>query len=164
MQGTKKARVHDVFRKRTTQLRQGSAKIAASLRGEGQRPWEIPTEQEKSLTDVPAMHDPAFNRNEINANYDEVLASGSDPGTVGDAASLKHQVDYNAAEERAFRLRHATSVRCIVVAHGRINGHGHDAGIFAAAENMASDLIAAGAVGQALPDPSISLAEAATLV
>lgn len=164
MQGSKKSRVHDVFRKRTLQLRKGSKQIADSVKGEAQRPWEIPAELETQLTDVASLHKPAFDRGDMNANYDEVLASSKDPGTVGDAAALKHQIDYNACEERAFRLRHASSVRCMIVAHGRIDGHGHEAGIFAAAENLASDMIAAGALGQAIPDSTISLAEAATLV
>ena len=166
MQGSKKGKVHDVFRKRTLQLREGSKKIADSVKGgeDAQRPWEVPDELTTQLTDIAALHTPAFDRSEINANYDEVLASGADPGTVGDAASLKLQVDFNAAEERAFRLRHATSLRCIIVAHGRLDGHGHQGGIYAAAENMAADLIAAGALGQTIPDPTISAEEAASLV
>lgn len=163
MQGKKKAKVHDVFRKRTKQLRAGAKQAADSITATAQRGWDIPNElDDKTLTAVPTLHEPAFDRKEINANYDEVLASGSDPGTVGDAASLKHQIDYNAVEERAFRLRHATPVRCIIVGHGRLAGHGHEQGIFAAAENLAADLIAAGALGQALPDPSISLEEVAS--
>jgi hypothetical protein len=164
VQGSKKGKVHDVFRKRTLQLREGAKQMADSVKGDAQRPWEVPAELTTQLTDIASLHKPAFDRSEINANYDEVLASGSDPGTVGDAASLKLQVDFNAAEERAFRLRHATSLRCIIVAHGRLDGHGHQAGIYAAAENMAADLIAAGALGQAIPDPTISAEEAASLV
>jgi hypothetical protein len=151
MQGKKKARVHETFSNRVKELRAGAKKLAESLQGgdEQQRVWDIPEAlADKDLTDVPNLHDPAFDRNEMNANYDETMADAASPGTVGDVMGLKVQIDYVAAEERAFRLRHATSTRCIVVAHGRLAGHGHDKGIFTAAENLVGDHILAGALGE----------------
>jgi hypothetical protein len=37
---------------------------------------------------------------------------------------MKWQADFMAAEERAFRTRHASLVRCAALAHGRMSGHG----------------------------------------
>lgn len=170
MQGKKKGRVHDTFRKRVKERRTVAKKIAESAQGSGQRPWDVPEDlKDKDLTDIPGLHDPAFDRNEMNANYDEAMASATDPGTLGDVMGVKLQVDYVASEERAFRLRHATSVRCIVVAHGRALGHGHDKGVYAAAENLVGDHILAGAQGQqggslenALPDMTQANIDAGT--
>lgn len=147
MQGKKKARVHETFSKLVKESRTNAKKLADSVKGDAQRVWDLPEAlADKDLTDVPQLHDPAFDRNEMNANYDETMADATNPGTVGDVMALKVQIDYVSAEERAFRLRHASSVRCIVVAHGRLAGHGHDKGIFTAAENMVGDHILAGAL------------------
>ncbi len=146
----KKGRVHQPFQKRVSQLRKAAAKTADALRGEGQRDWNVPEElQGKALTDVPALHEPAFNRDEINSNYEECLASTADPGTGGDLSGLKTQIDFMSAEEQAFREEHCGIVRAFVHGHARLFGHGKAESVFDAVAKQATDLIAAGAGGTA---------------
>ena len=148
MRGQKKGRVHEGFKKLLDKQRDDAKKIAESLTGTGTRPWQIPTGAETvDLLDVPKLHEPAFERTEINGNYNETLKSADDPGTNGDAMSLKFQVDLMAVRERAFRLRHATPVRCIILAHGRRQGHGHDQVVFDAQRRHAENLLQAGSIG-----------------
>lgn len=145
----KKGRVHPPFQKRVTQLRKSAAKTADALRGQGQRDWAIPDElKDKELTKIKELHDPAFNRDEINANYEECLASAKDPGTGGDLSGLKTQVDFMSTEEQAFREEHCGIVRAFVHGHARFMGHGKDQSIFDAVAKQATDLIAAGAGGK----------------
>jgi hypothetical protein len=96
--------------------------IADSFAGEAQRVWQVPAVLDTALTDVPNLHEPAWQRQPINANYASAMQS-DEPGTVGDIIGLKQQIDYNAAEERAFRYRHATLCRCLAHQHGRRHGH-----------------------------------------
>jgi hypothetical protein len=138
------ASVHSVFSNRVKELQQQAMQLAQSAGG--LRFWQIPAVlQQRDLLHVPSLHDPAWNRNAINENYEQAVQQYPG-GTCGDVASLKVQMDYNAAEERAFRARHASVVRCICHAHGRRAGHGSSDGVFQAAERMAADLVKAGAM------------------
>lgn len=131
MHGSKKSRIHQPFAKRISQLQSDAKNLSQSFTGGEQRKWQIPEGlKTRSLLDVPKLHDPDFDRREINANYDEAVKSAESPGTSGDTVSLKQQIDYMATEERAFRFRHATTVRCMSMSHGRRDGHGKGNGIF----------------------------------
>lgn len=144
--GTKKGRVHAVFTARTDELRTQADEQATAFSGSGARPWQVPEPlADKDLLDVPKLHDPAFERTEINANYDEAVQDPKSPGTNGDAMSLKMQADVLAVQERAFRLRHASPIRCLVVAMGRRKGHGHAQGVHDAVRREAENLLQAGA-------------------
>jgi hypothetical protein len=94
---------------------------------EDPRPWAVPEQlKDRDLLDVPSLHEPCWNRNNINELYSEQVLSdyGAESGTVGDLIAMKWQADFMAVEERAFRLRHASLPRCAAVAHGRMDGHG----------------------------------------
>lgn len=144
MQGSTKARIHTVFTRRISELRNVAGRIAAAFTGSGGRPWNVPEAlAERDLLDVPGLHDDAFHRDELNINYADVVRSANAPGTAADAMALKMQVDYTAQEERAFRARHASVVRCLVHAHGRLDGHGKN-GVFQAVQQQAEDVIKAG--------------------
>lgn len=125
IKGKKKGEVHEVFVNRLKDLRRQAAILQNSIQGKHQREWQVPTDFTKSLLDVPNLHNPAFDREPINTQYQDVTNNPEDAGTGGDVVALKLQLDYNAAEERAFRARHMTPVRAFCIGHGRRFGHGH---------------------------------------
>lgn len=122
--GQTMGRVHDVFHERLADLRLQAQQIQQAIQGAAQRPWQVPANFTGSLLDVPELHNPAFNRDEINANYEEVTKDPKNAGTVGDVIGLKLQLDYVACEERAFRARHTTLARAMCLGHGRRFGQG----------------------------------------
>ena len=145
-----KAKVHDVFKNRINDLVENAEGQAKAAMGDGPRPWQVPQETEAdSLLDVPNLHKPAFDREDPNTNYGEAIGAAETAdgaGTLGDVVSLKYQIAYVAAEERAFRLRHATPVRCLTHAVCSREGHGNPKGIFGGVQKMAEDAIRAGSV------------------
>lgn len=140
--GRQRARIDSVFAQRLNELRNDATSQAASFQGSTNRAWQVPAET-ADLLDVPKLHQPGFDRTALNVNYQECVQDTDDPGTVGDVISIKQQIDYNATEERAFRLRHATVVRCFTHAAGR--RHGLGAGrVFPNIQKQANDAIANG--------------------
>ena len=125
IKGTKKAQVHDVFVNRLKDLRENAVAMQNAIQGKRQRVWQVPSDYTGSLLDVPKLHEPSFDRTPINTQYQEATNDPSNAGTGGDIVGLKLQLDYNAAEERAFRARHMTLVRAFCVGHGRRLGQGH---------------------------------------
>jgi len=159
--GTTKARVHPVFTKRLDDLRANAASHVQALTGEGTRQWQVPKDYTGDLLDVAKLHQPSFDREEINTNYKEVMQDPASPGTVGDVIGLKSQMDQVATEERAFRVRHSSVVRSFVHAGGRrfgqANGRMFDniqdqAAKMIAAGGAAGPATAAGGSAPALPD------------
>jgi hypothetical protein len=68
------------------------------------------------------VHDITFSRStELDQQYDKVFNAES-PGTDGDMKAIKLQAAYLQAMERAFNLRHATTIRCEAFAAGRRKG------------------------------------------
>lgn len=127
-----KAQIHPVFSQALRELQAHARDIAEAAKTPSQaRPWQLPpgTEWTGDLTAIDQI-EKAFDRSEIEENHAAVIGDLAAPGTAGDVISLKLQNDYVAAMERAFRARHATSVRCMAHAAGRRAGHGHSAGIF----------------------------------
>ena len=122
--GTNKSQVYPLFKDRQTDLRVAAENQAKAARGGEQRKWVLPADFAGDLLDVPNLHSPSFDRTEINSKYQECLTDTESPGTVADVICLKIQIDRLAAEERAFRCRHATVVRCFAHATGRRYGLG----------------------------------------
>ena len=89
------------------------------------RKWHTP-EQVTDILDVPSIDNPTWDRNELNTTYSEKIVgqAGDQAGSFGDAMATKWQIDFMAVEERAFRTRHASMIRCASLAHGRLDGHG----------------------------------------
>lgn len=136
------AQLHDVFITRIEDLKTQSDTLGRAERGAEQRVWMLPTNMTAGPLDVPKLHLPSFDRTKINDEYNKIHA---DKGAkVGEAGSLKIQLDYVATMERAFRMRHATHIRCVGHAAARHNGHGNGAGVFGAVRNFAQDLLNAG--------------------
>lgn len=123
--GVPKSTLIATFKERVADLeRKANAQSEHFRQFASTRPWHTPDSMANSdLLDVPALHEPAWNRDEANRIYAlDVLTQ--DAGTHGDLISLKRQIDFMAVEERAWRVRHATFARCAALAHGRIDGHG----------------------------------------
>jgi hypothetical protein len=119
-----------VFKTALTGLASSSLSIGSSLLGTGRRLWQRPdtTAWQGDPLDIPGIAK-AFDRGDLNADYEQAIADGKNPGTTGDVAAIKTQVDYVACLERAYRARQATPVRCLVHAGARRTGHGHARGV-----------------------------------
>lgn len=117
--GTQKADVLAPFNTRIAELRAQAEAQAKSFKGEGFRPWNIPDDLEPAqhlINDIRILHggtDKGFDRTTINKKYEECFQDASNPGTGGDVIGLKLQMDWLAAAERAFRFRHASTVRLL---------------------------------------------------
>lgn len=105
-----------------------------------QRKWQMP---EPGTWDLNLFHisgtpgtgsiKDAFDRTRPNKLYTRALLKGqpidakdiapAGEGRVADCQAMKIQIDHLAVQERAFRLRHATSVRCVMHAAVRRRGH-----------------------------------------
>jgi hypothetical protein len=131
--GRSKARVHDVFRTNVTGLQTDARNIEQSVLGQDQRNWQIEPVRGWSgdPLDIAGVGD-KFDRSEIHSNYTECLSDTKNSGTAADTQALTLQNDWLAMQERAFRLRHATSVRCALHAAGRRKAHEHEKGVLAA--------------------------------
>lgn len=122
-----KGRVHVTFQQAIQQMRADGLQIAKALRAVGNREWQ----NGDNITPfaIPSLGS-VYDRTDINENYADCVSDGASPGTAGDVISLKTQGDILASMERAYRARHASSVRCMAHAAGRRAGHGHEKGIF----------------------------------
>jgi len=137
------ASLHEVFTDRLAdwQTLSGQLKQAESSTGT-QRVWMYPSDWSGDPFDIPNIHQPSFDRTPINEEYQGVCTKlGS---TVGDAGCLKTQLDTVSQMERAFRLRHASGIRCVMHAAARHGGQGNGKGVFGAVRNYAQDLLKAG--------------------
>jgi len=136
-----RSRLHTVFQNLISFLKQANKTIANAQQCKNQRTWEIPDDFVGDVQDIPNIHKPSFDRTEINTNYLECHSGDADnEAGVGDAGSLKIQLDYVAVAERAFRSRHASHLRCLAHAAARYAGHANDQGAFSSVQNYAQDL------------------------
>jgi|JI9StandDraft_2_1071091.scaffolds.fasta_scaffold50658_3 hypothetical protein len=122
--GTQMAKVHPVFHNRLEELKKQAQQAHNALQGRHQRVWQVPASLSGSLLDIASLHTPAFDRDPVNAEYEQATEDPQNAGTNGDIIALKLQIDYNASEERAFRARHTTLCRAMCLGHGRRIGQG----------------------------------------
>lgn len=97
----------------------------------GQRHWMMPPLQ--SWTGDPldlAGMNAAFERDELNDLYSQMLNDPDSEGTVGDCAAAKLQIGYTSVLERAFRTRHMTHPRAVAHAQARRQAQGLPTGVF----------------------------------
>jgi hypothetical protein len=131
--GGPKAKVDPKFEDRVKDLEDKANDFSEHFRNHTRfRKWHTP-EKVTDILDVPSIDNPTWDRNDINELYSEQIVgkAGDQAGSFGDAQAMKWQADFMAVEERAFRTRHASFVRCASLAHGRLNGHGKKSlGIF----------------------------------
>lgn len=142
---TSRGQVHTAFINRLRELMERGFNFSEAFRGSGQRKWNVPDDLTAvNLMAIDQLHKPSFDREKINTNYSECFQDKDNMGTCGDVVSLKFQMDYNAAEERAFRFRHATVCRNLAHALARRRAHG-DGPTFQFIEREAGDRIRSGA-------------------
>lgn len=145
------ATIDPVFKSQLDQLKETGRRIYAStllghqsisdescdVSASKQRKWQMPS---KWTWDLNLFHisgqksiKEAFDRTRLNNLYVRALLKGAPiddkdkaaagEGRVSDCQAIKIQVDHLAIQERAFRLRHASSVRCAMHAAVRRRGH-----------------------------------------
>ena len=148
--GTPKGVVDGKFSARIADLERYARMAADQYKNnDTYRPWAKPPGYEsRDMSDIPGLHYPAWDRDNINQTYSEALLgqAGSGSGTSGDLMAMKWQADFMAVEERAFRTRHASRARCLAHMHGRLDGHGKEGkGIFSFIKEAVQNVIDAGA-------------------
>lgn len=144
--GKTKAKVHESFSKRITDLNEKAKEIAEYFKTiDTFCPWNVPKTVPNTL-DVPGLHKNTWARDDINQNYCQDVLSGNpqECGTCGDLIALNWQADFMSAEERAFRTRHATYTRCAAMAHGRLAYHGDENSVFTFLKDGVQTVIDAG--------------------
>lgn len=127
--GISQATVHEEIVRNVAEMVTDADRLSKSVTAGSQRRWQILPliGWSGDPLDIPGIKY-KFDRTSIGSQYADCL-SGSESGTVADAMALKLQNDWLAAQERAFRLRHATSVRCAVHAAARRSGHAKESGV-----------------------------------
>lgn len=165
--GTSKGQLDSKFVARINQLEDLAGQMAATFRYSGDaRPWHTPEElKQKDLLAVPGLHDPAWDRNNINRIYSEEVLKGpgSRGGTTADLIAMKWQADFMAVEERAFRTRHASYARCVAFMHGRLDGHSRAGkSVFSAFKGAVKTFIKAGQAGATAPTNALAGGGAST--
>ena len=126
-----KAELRDRFVAQLNKSADAANTISKAFLLQGQRRWHIVDkgEWDGDLFDLSGISK-AFSREENEEDVANSIKDGANPGTSGDLIVSVMQGDYLAAQERAFRLRHQTTVRSSMHAAARRMGHGHDKGIF----------------------------------
>jgi hypothetical protein len=121
-EGNSKAKIVKAVQDQVSTLAAQNKKCAEASKEYGTgRVWMLgPTEEsgwDGDVTDLTGIKK-AFDKSEIIDCFNEVM-NDQNPGTVSDKIAMKFQSDYLAAMERAFRTRHAGSIRCELFASDR---------------------------------------------
>lgn len=114
--------VDPVYQQYLDALRAFAEAAVAADAQQGMRTWWMPPGFTGDLLNVRELHEPAFNRDELNTAYAKVMQDPAAPGTTAEAVALKLQIDDLASAERAWRFRHASVCRQLAHASGRQYG------------------------------------------
>ena len=137
----------------STALTTGESVLVSGVAPSVQRLWMMPSLEtwNGDLFNISGIGD-AFCRDEFNAAYAEAVETAGTVagGRLADRYVSKVQLYYIAAMERAFRARHASSVRCNYHAAGRRRGHGGEFSVFAAVKDYLLNTLASGYSGPAI--------------
>lgn len=115
---------------------------ASSILSDTQRTWMMPALLQGKPFD-PSWPGHPYTRNFLNLIYPVINIFRL--GSTGDAMACKIQADYLSAQERAFRLRHASHIRCLVHSAGRKMAHTDlNAGVLIRPIAYVQDLISSG--------------------
>ena len=128
--GMQQAIIHPAFRENAEQLAADADNLSKASLGQAQRQWQVAPLRGWSgdPLDVAGVS-VKFDRKAIHENYTGCLSDPDKAGTVADTQALTLQNDWVAMQERAFRTRHATSVRSAIHAAARRSGHAHPQGV-----------------------------------
>lgn len=139
-----RAIIHEVFTQTINDLTEWAECTGKALNNEEQNKWFIPDKVKWSADPlkIPEI-EKAFDREKINENYRDLIKDANAGGTTGETMVLKQQLDYVAALERAYRLRHATSIRCSLHNSIRREAHGHAKGVFQRVLTIVTDNLTA---------------------
>lgn len=118
--------ISDVFLAQQGALRRQADNAARAQLQLDQREWALPAGITGSLTHPLTLEAP-LSRRQLNETYQRIM---NNEGSVGDAAACRIQADYLAAQERALRLRHASSLRCAMHSASRRAGQALPGGVF----------------------------------
>lgn len=124
------ADIDPVFQKQLKSLQTQAAAEATARLAANQTQWMMPEKYDwaGSLTDIEGLSSP-FSRKYSNDKFVDAVKDPKNPGTVGDLIVTTTQIDYLAAMERAFRVRHGSGrVRAMLHATARKKGQGQDGG------------------------------------
>jgi hypothetical protein len=140
-----RAIIHTVFTSTIKDLTEWAECTGRALNNKEQNKWFIPDKSKWSgdPLKIPEI-EKAFDREKINENYRDLIKDADAIGTTGETTVLKQQLDYVAALERAYRLRHATSIRCALHNSVRREAHGHNKGVFQRVLTLVTDNLKAG--------------------
>ncbi len=144
--------IYGAYSEQSSDMQSHSTIVADGNKGLGQREWRVPptpTLTSPPPTPVPFTwtEDPQdipgiwerFQREEMNRDYPLIFF---DPdGRDADIMALKLQGDHLSSQERAYRLRHASHVRCVMHAANRRRGHGTSSGVHARTVSHIQDMI-----------------------
>lgn len=120
-----KGRVHTNYAQLLIDLTNQAKAQHAAMQFTEPRPWQHPSTFTGDVFNIQQLGMPAYDRDALNVNYAECVNDPKNAGTVGDVISLKLQIAYMAAQEQAYRHRHASLARCMAHATGRRYGHGN---------------------------------------
>ena len=129
--------IDENFDSRLTELAAQSAASSKATLGLQGREWMWPEELATAGPHSIEAITQAFDREDLNTRYKQIIEESGGAGTAG---SAKTQIDELAAMERAFRMRHLSSIRGFMMGAARRRGHGHPQGVFNAIRNNAVDL------------------------
>jgi hypothetical protein len=119
-----------IFLDNVNELAKTSGALGDAAKDAGKRVWQLPPKKDwgGKHSDLAGLVSP-FDRADVNNKYAEAIGNPESGVPLSDLMSLGLQISYVAAMERAYRARHASPVRCLLVAAARRTGHGKDAGV-----------------------------------
>ncbi len=139
------AMIYSRYSDQSSNLMAAADNVSESNRDNTQRSWRVPVAWVSPPWLIKELGDPTFSRSEMDSEYPQFFYMPE--GKVADCMVAKIQSDHLAAQERAWRLRHAGSIRCQMHAAVRRKGQGDGAGSFARITNHLVDILQAGSAG-----------------
>lgn len=109
----------------------------------GRRDWFIPQNLlGTTVLDIGSTKD-GFDRSSLGAAYSDIVLNAT--GSLAESSCVRMQSDWIAGCERAYRVRHASPVRCSIHAMGRNSGRASSRGVYSrvldTAESMLSSAV-----------------------
>jgi hypothetical protein len=140
------ARIYSRYDDQNNNLISTADNVSESNRDNSQRRWRVPVSWTTPPWMIKELGDPAFSRSEMDSEYPQFFYIPG--GKVADCMVAKIQSDHLASQERAWRLRHASSIRCQMHAAARRKGQGDPgAGSFAKLTTHLLDILVSGNTG-----------------